>query len=102
MRAQFKLTGPPVVGAVLVVKDEDFGFDDDVLGVAEVEFSTSLIIKNPRIVHPLTLRLLPADSLGNVKNAKEVKVPHDAEFKADTALISLLLFVAICYPTANF
>ena len=51
--------------AVLVVKDDDFGFEDDVLGVAEVDLADAECIQHPR--HPVTMaiKLAPGDSLGN-------------------------------------
>jgi hypothetical protein len=55
---------------VLVVKDDDFGFEDDVLGVAEVDLAEAECIQRPR--HPVTMaiKLAPGDSLGNEEDLK--------------------------------
>ena len=52
--------------AVLVVKDDDFGFEDYVLGVADIEFATAEFIKTPRVAQDFSIKLQPGDSLGNV------------------------------------
>lgn len=67
--------------AVLVVKDDDLGFEDDVLGVAEIEFSTAQIVKNPRVAHEMRVKLMPGDALGNLMDNKEVKVPAAPYFE---------------------
>lgn len=54
--------------AVLIVKDDDFGFEDDVLGVAIIPFDGAQFIDKPRHLQHISLQLLPADALGNVKN----------------------------------
>ena len=56
--------------AVLVIKDDDFGFEDDVLGVAEVDLAEAECIQHPR--HPVTMaiKLMPGDSLGNAEDLK--------------------------------
>ena len=63
---------PISLRAVLVVKDDDFGFNDDVLGVAEIEFATADFIKNPRLAQQFSIKLSPADVLGN---CVEIVVP---------------------------
>lgn len=50
--------------------DDDYGFGDDVLGVAEIDFATAEFIKTPRVPQQLALKLMPADPLGNVKDDK--------------------------------
>lgn len=55
---------------VLVAMDDDFGFGDDVLGVAEIDFATADFIKKPRIAQQLALKLVPADPMGNIKDTK--------------------------------
>ena len=52
--------------AVLVVKDDDFGFEDDVLGVAEIEFATSDFMMNPGVSQQCSIKLSPGDVLGNI------------------------------------
>ena len=60
--------------AVLVVKDDDFGFNDEVLGVGEIEFAGSELFTKPRVTHQFSIELEAADSLGNIKNEKDLKV----------------------------
>ena len=55
---------------MLVVKDDDFGFEDDVLGVGEVDLSDAECIQNPRQTVHMSIRLLPGDSLGNAEDLK--------------------------------
>ncbi len=63
------LTFPPTP-AVLVIKDDDFGFEDDVLGVAEVDLADAECILNPRQPVSMSIKLMPGDSLGNAEDLK--------------------------------
>ena len=56
--------------AVLVIKDDDFGFEDDVLGVAEVDLAEAECIQNPRHPVSMAIKLMPGDSLGNAEDLK--------------------------------
>jgi len=60
----------PATPAVLVIKDDDFGFEDDVLGVAEVDLADAECILNPRQPVSMSIRLMPGDSLGNAEDLK--------------------------------
>ena len=57
-----------------MVKDDDFGFNDDLLGVAEVEFADSNIVANPRVPQQMSLKLRPGNSLGNIENERDIQV----------------------------
>ena len=52
--------------AVLTVMDDDYGFGDDTLGAAEIDFSTAEFIKTPRVLHNFSLKLMDVDKLGNI------------------------------------
>lgn len=43
------------------------GFEDDVLGVAEIELSTAQIIQEPRVAHQMSIKLMPGDYLDTKK-----------------------------------
>ena len=60
----------PAAPAVLVIKDDDFGFEDDVLGVAEVDLAEAECIQNPRKPVTMAIKLMPGDSLGNAEDLK--------------------------------
>ena len=55
---------------MLVVKDDDFGFEDDVLGVADVDLAEAECIKYPRKAVTMDIQLMPGDSLGNQEDLK--------------------------------
>lgn len=67
---------------MLVVKDDDFGFEDDVLGVADIEFATAEFIKTPRVAQDFSIKLRPGDSLGNEADHTVTmsKTPHSGYF----------------------
>ena len=69
IRVLAPLTFPPTP-AVLVIKDDDFGFEDDVLGVAEVDLADAECILNPRQPVSMSIKLMPGDSLGNAEDLK--------------------------------
>ena len=70
---------------MLVVKDDDFGFEDDVLGVAEVDLAEAECIQRPR--HPVTMaiKLAPGDSLGNEEDLQARVCPVSPESECSTA-----------------
>ena len=59
-----------LVHAVVVIKDDDFGFEDDVLGVTEIDFATAQFVKQPRVPQQLSVKLMAGDALGNVADVK--------------------------------
>jgi hypothetical protein len=56
--------------AAFVVKDDDLGFEDDVLGAFEIELDDAEFIMRPRETIPLTLQLLEADDSGFINDMK--------------------------------
>lgn len=56
--------------AAFVVKDDDLGFEDDVLGAYEIELDDAEFIMKPRETIPLTLQLLEADDQGFINDVK--------------------------------
>ena len=58
---------------MLIVKDDDFGFEDDVLGGKEIDFATAEFMKRPRETHSLSIKLMPADALGNLIHDDSVR-----------------------------
>jgi hypothetical protein len=56
--------------AAFVVKDDDLGFEDDVLGAYEIELDDAEFIMRPRETIPLTLQLLEADDSGFINDMK--------------------------------
>lgn len=60
----------PVRLAAFVVKDDDLGFEDDVLGAYEIELDDAEFIMRPREAIPMTLQLLEADDSGFINDMK--------------------------------
>ncbi len=56
--------------AAFVVKDDDLGFEDDVLGAYEIELDDAEFIMRPREAIPMTLQLLEADDSGFINDMK--------------------------------
>jgi hypothetical protein len=59
-----------VLLAAFVVKDDDLGFEDDVLGAYEIELDDAEFIMKPRETIPMTLQLLEADDSGFINDMK--------------------------------
>lgn len=78
----------------MVVMDDDFGFGDDVLGVAEIEFATAEFIKKPWLPQKLTLKLMAADQKGNVKDTGVHITSHPT---SDLSSILLLMITLLIY-----
>lgn len=60
----------PLLRAAFVVKDDDLGFEDDVLGAYEIELDDAEFIMRPREAIPMTLQLLEADDSGFINDMK--------------------------------
>ena len=58
------------LGAALVVKDDDLGFEDDILGAIELPLDEAEFIRKPREWVPVAAQLLEANAAGIVSDAK--------------------------------
>lgn len=58
------------LGAALVVKDDDLGFEDDILGAVELPLDEAEFIRKPHEWVPVAAQLLEANAAGIVSDAK--------------------------------
>jgi C2 domain len=86
--------------AAFVVKDDDLGFEDDVLGAYEIELDDAEFIMRPREAIPMTLQLLEADDSGFINDMKAMSRAVRTCFYHVSALTQMhgMLCLAVALP----